>query len=151
MALSRLEAEKRSLQEELGRIENRSTKLELQRMSTEGDLQRLQMMIQEKDATIQVIMCCVILLILSVHIFLEITRKVRSSESYFGQSGRTLHVVEVDDRPVEFVSGKGGDWRERIEGRNTEFAEIVVGSYVFVTIGGGKTQTSTCFPICCSF
>lgn len=54
MALARLEAEKRGLQEELSRIENRSTKLELQRMSTEGDLQRLQMMLQEKDATIQV-------------------------------------------------------------------------------------------------
>jgi rootletin len=54
MALSRLEAEKRALQEELGRTESRSAKLELQRMSTEGDLQRLQMMLQEKDATIQV-------------------------------------------------------------------------------------------------
>ena len=54
MALGRLEAEKRGLQEELSRTESRSTKLELQRMSTEGDLQRLQMMLQEKDATIQV-------------------------------------------------------------------------------------------------
>lgn len=54
VALDRLEAEKRSLQEELNRIENRSTKLELQRMSAEGDLQRLQMMLQEKDSNIQV-------------------------------------------------------------------------------------------------
>lgn len=54
MALTRLEAEKRALHEEFSRTENRSTKLELQRMSAEGDLQRLQMMIQEKDGTIQV-------------------------------------------------------------------------------------------------
>lgn len=52
MALSRLDAEKRQLQEELSRTESRSTKLELQRMSVEGDLQRLQMMLQEKDAAI---------------------------------------------------------------------------------------------------
>lgn len=55
MALNRSEGEKRNLQEELARTENRSTKLELQRMSAEGDLQRLQMMLQEKDATIQVL------------------------------------------------------------------------------------------------
>lgn len=52
-ALNRSESEKRNLQEELARTDNRSTKLELQRMSTEGDLQRLQMMLQEKDNTIQ--------------------------------------------------------------------------------------------------
>lgn len=55
IALVKLEADKRALQEELSRNENRSTKLELQRMSAEGDIQRLQMMLQEKDATIQVI------------------------------------------------------------------------------------------------
>lgn len=49
-----MESDKRALQEELNRTENRSTKLELQRMSTEGDLQRLQMIVQEKDAAIQV-------------------------------------------------------------------------------------------------
>lgn len=54
-----MESEKRGLQEELNRMENRSTKLELQRMSTEGDLQRLQMIVQEKDATIQVTNKCV--------------------------------------------------------------------------------------------
>lgn len=52
-ALNRSESEKRNLQEELARTDSRSTKLELQRMSTEGDLQRLQMMLQEKDNTIQ--------------------------------------------------------------------------------------------------
>lgn len=51
-ALAKLESEKRQLQEELARTENRSAKLEVQRMSTEGDLQRLQMMVQEKDAHI---------------------------------------------------------------------------------------------------
>lgn len=50
-----MEAEKRTLQEELSRTENRATKLELQRMSAEGDLQRLQMILQEKDASIQVL------------------------------------------------------------------------------------------------
>ena len=53
-ALNRLENEKRCLQEELGRTESRSTKLELQRMSLEGDLQRLQMILQEKDGSLQV-------------------------------------------------------------------------------------------------
>jgi hypothetical protein len=53
-ALSRVEAEKRSLQEELGRNESRATKLEVQRLSLEGDLQRLQMILQEKDSHIQV-------------------------------------------------------------------------------------------------
>ncbi|XP_032664691.1 rootletin isoform X3 [Odontomachus brunneus] len=52
-ALNRLEAEKRALQEEVGRSESRATKLELQRMSMDGDLQRLQMMLQEKDAQVQ--------------------------------------------------------------------------------------------------
>lgn len=54
MAIGRLETDKRNLQEELARTENRSTKLELQRLSTEGDLQRLQMMLQEKDNQNQV-------------------------------------------------------------------------------------------------
>ena len=53
-AISRLESEKRNLQEELGRNESRATKLELQRLSLEGDLQRLQMILQEKDSHIQV-------------------------------------------------------------------------------------------------
>lgn len=52
--MSRLENEKRSLQEELSRNESRATKLELQRLSLEGDLQRLQMILQEKDSHIQV-------------------------------------------------------------------------------------------------
>lgn len=52
--LAKIEGDKRALQEELSRTENRSTKLELQRMSAEGDLQRLQMMLHEKDDTIQV-------------------------------------------------------------------------------------------------
>lgn len=53
-AVSRLETEKRTLQEELGRNESRATKLEVQRLSLEGDLQRLQMILQEKDSHIQV-------------------------------------------------------------------------------------------------
>jgi hypothetical protein len=52
--MSKLENEKRSLQEELARNESRATKLELQRLSLEGDLQRLQMILQEKDSHIQV-------------------------------------------------------------------------------------------------
>lgn len=55
ITLVKLEADKRALQEELSRNENRSTKLELQRMSAEGDIQRLQLMLQEKEASIQVI------------------------------------------------------------------------------------------------
>lgn len=53
--LSRMEAEKRSVQEELGRAEQRATKLELQRMSLDGDMQRLQMVLQEKEACVKVI------------------------------------------------------------------------------------------------
>lgn len=47
--------DKRTLHEELGKLEGRSTKMELQRMSLEGDLQRMQLILQEKDSTIQVI------------------------------------------------------------------------------------------------
>lgn len=53
-ALGRLETEKRVLQEEVEHSESRATKLELQRMSLDGDLQRLQMTLQEKDAQVQV-------------------------------------------------------------------------------------------------
>lgn len=53
-AVSRLDQEKRVLQDELSRSESRGTKLELQRLAMEGDLQRLQMMMQEKDAHCQV-------------------------------------------------------------------------------------------------
>lgn len=52
--LNRMENERRNLQEELGKSETRATKLELQRMSLDGDLQRLQMMLQEREANIQV-------------------------------------------------------------------------------------------------
>ena len=50
----KIEAEKRVLQEELTRIESRATKLELQRLSLEGDLQRLQMVLSERDMHFQV-------------------------------------------------------------------------------------------------
>lgn len=52
--INKLENDKRSLSEELGKSEGRATKMELQRMSLEGDLQRLQMILQEKESTIQV-------------------------------------------------------------------------------------------------
>lgn len=52
--VARLENEKRGLQDELSRSEARSGKLELQRVSLEGDIQRLQMMLQDKEAAIQV-------------------------------------------------------------------------------------------------
>lgn len=52
--LNRAENERRNLQEELSKSEARATKLELQRMSLDGDLQRLQMMLQEREANIQV-------------------------------------------------------------------------------------------------
>lgn len=55
-SFSRAETEKRSLQEELSRVEARATKLELQRMGLEGDMQRLQMVLQEKDANTKVIL-----------------------------------------------------------------------------------------------
>lgn len=49
-----LESEKRGLQDELTRAEGRAGKLELQRVSLEGDIQRLQMMLHEKEANMQV-------------------------------------------------------------------------------------------------
>lgn len=52
--LNRLETEKRNLQKELRHSESRATEMELQKMSLEGDFQRLQMMLQEKEAYIQV-------------------------------------------------------------------------------------------------
>lgn len=52
--LNKLDAEKRSLQKELRHSESRVTEIELQKLSLDGDLQRLQMMLQEKDAHLQV-------------------------------------------------------------------------------------------------
>lgn len=46
---TKLENEKQHLQDELARCEGRSNKLDLQRIALEGDLQRLQMALQEKD------------------------------------------------------------------------------------------------------
>ncbi|XP_059612125.1 rootletin isoform X1 [Phlebotomus argentipes] len=48
-SVSRLESEKRHLQEELTRCENRASKLDLQRVALEGDIQRLQMALHEKE------------------------------------------------------------------------------------------------------
>lgn len=45
----KLESEKRHLQDELTRSENRASKLDLQRIALEGDIQRLQMVLQEKE------------------------------------------------------------------------------------------------------
>lgn len=74
--VNKLENDRRSLQEELGKNEARATKLELQRMSLEGDLQRLQMILQEKDANIQVM----IILKLTLHCL-----KSRSREGRLGE------------------------------------------------------------------
>lgn len=52
--LSQLEADKRHLQDELTQTESKATKLEILRIGLDGDLQRLQMMLQEKDSHIQV-------------------------------------------------------------------------------------------------
>lgn len=52
--LNRLETEKRNLQKEVRHSDSRATEMELHRMSLDGDLQRLQMMLQEKEAHIQV-------------------------------------------------------------------------------------------------
>lgn len=52
--LNQLETEKRHLQDELTQTESKATKLEILRISLDGDLQRLQMMLQEKDSHILV-------------------------------------------------------------------------------------------------
>lgn len=41
------------MQDELGRVESRASKLDLQRIALEGDIQRLQMVLQEKDNQIR--------------------------------------------------------------------------------------------------
>lgn len=51
---SQLETEKQKLREELSRCESRSARLEIQRIAMEGDLNRLQMILQEKDSHLQV-------------------------------------------------------------------------------------------------
>lgn len=61
--LSQLEAEKRHLQDELTQTESKATKLEILRIGLDGDLQRLQMMLQEKDGHIQVIY-------ITIHLFM---------------------------------------------------------------------------------
>lgn len=53
--LSQLEADKRRLQDELTQTESKATKLEIIRIGLDGDLQRVQMMLQEKDVHIQVL------------------------------------------------------------------------------------------------
>jgi rootletin len=52
-SVARLESEKRHLQEELSRAEGRGSKLDLQRVALEGDIQRLQMAMQEKDCQLR--------------------------------------------------------------------------------------------------
>lgn len=46
---AKLENEKRHLLDEIARYEGRSNKLDLQRIALEGDIQRLQMTLQEKE------------------------------------------------------------------------------------------------------
>lgn len=50
---ARLDSDKRHLQEDFSRVENRASKLDLQRIALEGDIQRLQMAMQDKDSTIR--------------------------------------------------------------------------------------------------
>lgn len=45
----KLENEKRHLIDEIARYEGRNNKLDLQRIALEGDIQRLQMTLQEKE------------------------------------------------------------------------------------------------------
>lgn len=52
-SVARLESEKRHLQDELSRSEGRSSKLDLQRVALEGDIQRLQMALQEKECALR--------------------------------------------------------------------------------------------------
>ncbi|XP_070507489.1 rootletin-like isoform X2 [Chironomus tepperi] len=52
-SVARLESEKRHLQDELSRAEGRASKLDLQRVALEGDIQRLQMALQEKECALR--------------------------------------------------------------------------------------------------
>lgn len=53
-AIAKLDSEKHHLQEELARRESHSSKLEIKCRAIDGDLQRLQMMLEEKDAHLNV-------------------------------------------------------------------------------------------------
>lgn len=53
-ANNQLENERQKLKDDLTRCESRSARLEIQRIALEGDLNRLQMILQEKDIHIQV-------------------------------------------------------------------------------------------------
>lgn len=50
---AKLENEKRHLLDEIARYEGRSNKLDLQRIALEGDIQRLQMTLQEKENSLR--------------------------------------------------------------------------------------------------
>lgn len=52
-SVARLESEKRHLQDELARAESRASKLDLQRVALEGDIQRLTMALQEKECALK--------------------------------------------------------------------------------------------------
>lgn len=50
---AKLENEKRHLLDEIARYEGRSNKLDLQRIALEGDIQRMQMTLQEKENSLR--------------------------------------------------------------------------------------------------
>lgn len=52
-SVARLESEKRHLQDELARAESRASKLDLQRVALEGDIQRMTMALQEKECALR--------------------------------------------------------------------------------------------------
>lgn len=54
-AVSRLEGEKRHFQEDLARCEGRASKLDLQRVALEGDIQRLTMALQERENHLKIL------------------------------------------------------------------------------------------------
>lgn len=52
---SEMETERQKLKEDLAKAESRAARLEIQRIALDGDLNRLQMLLQEKDVHAQVI------------------------------------------------------------------------------------------------
>ncbi|XP_043473527.1 rootletin isoform X3 [Leptopilina heterotoma] len=112
---SKLEFEKRSLQDELGKTEARATKLELQRMSLEGDLQRLQMILQEKEAHIQ-----------KLHERSEAqTRTMTTLEERCGSLNST---IEQLNQTLQRSSNTESDLRNEINSLQRNLMEITVAS-----------------------
>jgi TolA-binding protein len=102
-AISELENEKRSLQEELARNESRATKLELQNFIRRGHA-------APPDDSAEGLP------------YLGVAGQVRGARKKSCESWRALFVIEVNYEPTEFNSGTSKHWKSRNKNWNRRFA-----------------------------